>query len=242
MMLKKQTYLAVCEVIKMNKKSVLWVLLDLVFLIVFNTVFFVAGGTEHTASVWLSYGFIHFSYIMVLVTPFLIRKSSSSAIFGFSIYSISATYFFVEFITGLVFIFLKQESVKPALIVQIIIAGIYAIILISHLIANESTADSVERHEDEVAFIKQSSARIKPLIGKLSSKKANKEIEKAYDLLHSSPSRSISTVKLLEASILEKIAELESAISSEDENAAITKAGEVIALTEDRNRKIRTAQ
>ena len=241
-MLKKQTYLAVCEVNEMNKKSVLWVLLDLVFLIVFNTVFFVAGGTEHPASVWLSYGFIHFSYIMVLVTPFLIRKSSSSAVFGFSIYSISATYFFVEFITGLVFIFLKQESVKPALIVQIIIAGIYAIILISHLIANESTADSVERHEDEVAFIKQSSARIKPLIGKLSSKKANKEIEKAYDLLHSSPSMSISTVKLLEASILEKIAELESAISSGDENAAITKAGEVIALTEDRNRKIRTVE
>ena len=226
----------------MNKKSVLWVLLDLVFLIVFNTVFFVAGGREHTASVWLSYGFIHFSYIMVLATPFLIRKSSSSAVFGFSIYSISATYFFIEFITGLVFVFLKQESVKPALIVQIIIAGIYAIILISHLIANESTADSVERHEDEVAFIKQSAARIKPLIGKMSSKKANKEIEKAYDLLHSSPSKSIVTVKSLESSILELISDLEAAVKANDENLAISKAGEVITLTQERNRKIRISQ
>ena len=242
MMQKKQTYLAVCKVIKMNKKSVLWVLLDLVLLIVFNTVFFVAGGTEHPASVWLSYGFIHFSYIMVLVTPFLIRKSSSSAVFGFSLYSISSTYFLVEFITGLVFIFLKQESVKLALIVQIIIAGVYAIILISHLIANESTADSVERHEDEVAYIKQATARIKPLVGKLSGKKANKEIEKAYDLLHSSPTKSVATVKSLEASVLDKIEELENAVGSGDENAAITKAGELISLVEERNRKIRIAQ
>lgn len=223
----------------MNKKSVLWVLLDLVFLIVFNTVFFVAGGTEHPASVWLSYGFIHFSYIMVLATPFLIRKSSSAAVFGFSIYSISATYFFVEFITGLVFIFLKQESFKPALIVQIIIAGIYAIILISHLIANESTADSIERHEDEVAYIKQSAARVKPLIGKMSNKKANKEIEKLYDLLHSSPTRSSSTVRSLELSIIDKIGELEDSISSENEDEVVAKVGNIISLVEDRNRKIR---
>ena len=59
----------------MRKKNVLWILLDLVFLIVFNVVFFVAGGTDHPASVWISYGFIHFSYIMLLITPILIRKS-----------------------------------------------------------------------------------------------------------------------------------------------------------------------
>lgn len=223
----------------MNKKSVLWVLLDLVFLIVFNTVFFVTGGTEHPASVWFSYGFIHFSYIMVLATPFLIRKSSSAAVLGFSIYSISATYFFVEFVTGLVFIFLKQESFKPALIVQIIIAGIYAIILISHLIANESTADSIERHEDEVAYIKQSAARVKPLIGKLSNKKANKEIEKLYDLLHSSPTKSSSTVRSLELSIIDKIGELEDSIFSENEDEVVAKVGNIISLVEDRNRKIR---
>ena len=85
------------------KKNVLWILLDLVFLIVFNTVFFVAGGTDHNASVWISYGFIHLSYILLIITPFLIRKSSSAAVFGFSLYSISSTYFLVEFIVGVIF-------------------------------------------------------------------------------------------------------------------------------------------
>lgn len=223
----------------MNKKSILYILLDLVFLAVFNTVFFVIGGTEHPASVWISYGFIHFSYLMILATPFLIRKSSSAAVFGFSLYSVSAVYFFVEFIVGLVFIFIGSESYKASLVVQVIIAGIYAVMLISNLIANEYTADSVERHEDEVEYIKNVASRVKILMGKSSDKKANKGIEKAYDILHSSPSRSVATVKLLEEEIKNKVTDLEDAVAADETAAIITIVGEIVAKTEERNRKLR---
>ena len=226
----------------MNKKSVLWILLDLIFLAVFNTVFFVVGGTDHTASVWISYGFIHFAYLMVLVTPFLIRKSSSAAVFGFSLYSISTTYFLLEFIVGLIFIFMKSESYKASLIVQVIVAGIYAVLLLSHLIANQHTADSVERHEEEVAYIKTASSRVKALIGKANDKKANKEIEKAYDALHSSPSKTVATVRSIESNVMNKVAELEGAVSDQDTATIITTAGEIVALMEERNRKIRLSQ
>lgn len=226
----------------MNKKSVLWILLDLIFLAVFNTVFFVAGGTDHTASVWISYGFIHFAYLMVLVTPFLIRKSSSAAVFGFSLYSISSTYFLLEFVVGLIFIFMKSESYKASLIVQVIVAGIYSVLLLSHLIANEHTADSVERHEEEVTYIKTASSRVKALIGKANDKKANKEIEKAYDTLHSSPSKTVATVRSIESNVMNKVAELEGAVSDQDTATIITTAGEIVALMEERNRKIRLSQ
>lgn len=226
----------------MNKKSVLWILLGPIFLAVFNTVFFVAGGTDHTASVWISYGFIHFAYLMVLVTPFLIRKSSSAAVFGFSLYSISSTYFLLEFVVGLVFIFMKSETYKSALIVQAIIAGIYAILLLSHLIANEHTADSVERHEEEVAYIKTASSRVKALVGKAKDKKANKQIEKAYDTLHSSPTKTVATVRSIESSVMNKVAELEGAVSDQDAATIITIAGEIVTLMEERNRKLRLSQ
>lgn len=226
----------------MNKKSVLWIILDLVFLIVFNTVFFFAGGFEHPASVWLSYGFIHFAYLMVIATPFLIRKSSSAAVFGFSLYSISSTYFLIEFAVGLIFIFLRQESVKAALIVQVIIVGIYAVILISHLLANESTADSIERREEEVSYIKTAASRVKALIGKLDNKKANKEVEKVYDLLHSSPTRTISSAHSLEMEIKNKISELEGAVAAKDNDVVITLSGELLQTIEERNRKIRLSQ
>ena len=223
----------------MNKKSILWILLDLIFLAVFNTVFFVAGGTTYPASVWISYGFIHFSYLMVLVTPFLIRKSSSAAVFGFSLYSISSSSFLVEFVVGVVCIFLKSESYKMPLIVQVIIAGIYGVLLLSHLIANEHTADSIEKHEDEVAYIKKAATRVKALIGKSSDKKANKEIEKAYDMLHSSPTKSIASVHSIETSVMNKISALEDAVGTNNASATITLAAEIIALMEERNRKIR---
>lgn len=225
----------------MNKKSILYILLDLVFLAVFNTVFFVIGGTEHPASVWISYGFIHFSYLMILVTSFLIRKSSSAAVFGFSLYSVSAVYFFAEFIVGLVFIFIGSESYKVSLVVQVIIAGIYTIMLLSNLIANEYTSDRVERHEDEVAYIKNAASRVKNLMGKASDKKANKEIERAYDTLHSSPSRSVATVKLLEEEIKNKVTDLEDAVAADETAAIITIAGKIVAKTEERNRKLKIA-
>lgn len=226
----------------MNKKSVLWIILDLIFLVVFNTVFFVATGFDHPASVWLSYGFIHFAYLMVLITPFLIRKSSSADVFGFSLYSISSTYFLIEFIVGLIFIFIGSESIKTSLIVQILIAGIYAVMLLSHLIANESTADSIERHEEEVSYIKTASSRVKQLVGKLDNKKANKEVEKVYDLLHSSPTRTISSVHSLEMEIKNIISDLESAVAAKDNDTAITLAGKLLQVIEERNRKIRVNQ
>ena len=226
----------------MKKKSVLLLVLYLIFLIVFNTVFFVGAGFEHPDSVWLSYGFIHFAYLMVLLTSCLIRKSGSAAVFGFSLYSISSTYFMIEFIVGVIFIFLRQENVKAALIVQIIIAGVYAVILLSHLLANESTADSLERREEEVSYIKSASSRLKYLIGKLDSKKANREIEKVYDLLHASPTRTIASVHFLEMEIKNKISELESAVAAKDNDAVIVLSGELQQIVEERNRKIRVSQ
>ncbi len=225
----------------MDKKGVLWAILDLIFLIVFNTVFFVAGGTEHTASVWISYGFIHFAYLMVLVTPRLVRKSSSAAVFGFALTSISSVYFLVEFAVGLIFVFMESESFKAALIVQIIIAGLYAIVLVAHMLANESTADSLERHEDEVAFIKTASSRVKPLLGKARDKKADKAMEKAYDLIHSSPSRSSPAVHALESAVMSRISDLADAVQAGNVDLVIATAGEIISAMEERNRKLRLA-
>lgn len=223
----------------MTKKSLLYVLLDSVFLAVFNTVFFVVGGTEHPASVWIAYSFIHLAYLMVLATPILTRKSSSAAVFGFSIYTVSTTYFIIEFIVGLVFIFLKSESYKMSLIVQIIIAGIYAVLLLSTLIANENTADSIERREAEVAYIKNVSSRVALLKDRMSDKKANREIERAYDALHASPSRTNESVQRLETEISDRVYDLEQAVRADSAEHVISISKAIVQLTEERNRILR---
>lgn len=223
----------------MNKKRVLWMLLDSVFLIVFNVIFFVAGGTDHPASVWISYGFIHFAYIMLLITPFLIRKSTNTAVIGFPIYSISSAYFTLAFVVGLIFIFNHPKSYKAALIAQVVIAGIYAVMLISHMIANESTADSIERHEMELRYVKDASAKLKGIMGSISDKKFQKKVEKLYDLLHSSPAKSNNSVRDYELTVLELIDVLESNINKNDIPAAEATISKIEQTANERNRRVK---
>ena len=45
------------------KKNILTVILNTVFIVVFNTLFFLNGGTQHVASIWITYGFLHFAYL-----------------------------------------------------------------------------------------------------------------------------------------------------------------------------------
>lgn len=225
-----------------NKKVVLGILLDLVFLIVFNTVFFILGGIEHSTGVWISYGFIHFAYLMVLTTPLLTRKSSALSVFRMTICGVSSVYFIIEFVVGLIFILINPETIKASLSIQIIIAGIYLVILILNLIANEDTADKLQRQEDEVTFIKNASSRVKAMMDKADDKKVNKTIEQAYDLIHSSPSKSCVSAQAIENDVMNKIGELESAVSSGDKNQIIKTVEEVISLMEERNRKVRSAR
>lgn len=223
------------------KKTILYIFLDLIFLILFNTVFFLVGGFSHPISVWISYGFIHFAYVMVLVTPFLVRKGSSSSVFGYSLYSISSVYFFAEFIAGVLFILIGANHFKTALLTQLIIAGIYGILLLGNLIANEHTAEQVERREREVAYLKEVSSRVKLLLGKLSDKKANKALETLYDLLHSSPSRSTKAVESLEADIMSRLFDLEKAVQKGDSSGTIDLANTVYSLTERRNNILKSS-
>lgn len=223
----------------MNKKNFLWVILDLIFLVIFNVVFFVISGTEHPASVWISYGFIHLAYIMLLITPKLIRKSSSSSVFGFSLYSISSTYFLVEFIIGVIFIFAKPESYKVSLVVQIITFGIYAAMLISHMIANEYTADNIERHELELQYVKNCSAQLKGIMNQVEDKNIKKKVEKAYDTLHSSPVRSNNTARDYELTVMDLIEILEQNIERNDLIAASTTLDKILKNADERNRRVR---
>lgn len=223
----------------MNKKNVLWLLLDLVFLVIFNVVFFVLGGTEHPASVWISYGFIHFSYIMLMITPKLIRKSSSSAVFGFSLYSISSAYFLIAFIVGVIFVFVRSESYKVSLVSQVIIAGLYLIMLISHMIANEHTADSIERHEMELQYVKESSAKIKGIMGSVEDRKLKKQVEKVYDLIHGSQTKSNNAARDYELTVMDLLEVLEQNIKRNDLVAASTTLDKIIKNAEERNRRVR---
>ena len=223
----------------MTKKNVLWILLDLVFLVIFNVVFFVLGGSAHPASVWISYAFIHLAYLLMLLTPFLVKKSTSRAVFGFALYSVSSAYFLVEFVIGLIFILFSPDSYKAALVVQLILAGIYAIILISNMIANESTAESEQRHQSELVYVKTCSAKLKGAVDKISDKSIRRKVERAYDVIHGSQVKSSAAVIPLERQIDNLIDSLVTDVNIGNFDSAVNKAERIVSLAEERNRQLR---
>lgn len=223
----------------MNKKKSLWPILDLIFLLVFNVVFFIAGGTTHETSAWISYGFIHFSYIMLLSTPFLIRKSSSAIVFGFPLYSISSSYFFLSFIVGLIFILADPDTYKWSLIIQVIIAGFYAIMLLSHMIANEHTADSVEKHEAELRYVKDSAAHVKYIMDNVTDRQLIKRLENMYDILHASPVKSSSAVREYEETVMSLIDVLENNVNRNDDVATVTTIDKIVGNANERNQRLK---
>ena len=224
----------------MKKKNVLWTILNLIFLIVFNVLFFAMGGDEHHASVWISYVFIHFAYLMLLLTPKLIRAGKSSAVFGFSLYSISASYFLIEFITGIIFILVAPESYKATLVVQLCMAGLYGILLVSHMLANEYTAEAEEKRQSQISYVKDASAKMKRLLDSISDKETKKKVERVYDAIYSSPVKSHPNLMEIEERILTSVNELDCMISAGNEEGVISVANSLLLLINERNNLLKS--
>jgi hypothetical protein len=221
------------------KKANLWAILDLVFLAIFNVLFFLLGGTEHSTSVWISYGFIHFSYLMLLATPLLTRKGKSSALFGAAIGTVSAIYFFAEFLIGLIFVLSKPESYIAALVIQLILAGAFIVVLVSNMLANESSADAEIKHQQEVSYIKSATSEVSALLSLVNDKAAKKKVERAFDELNSSPTKSRSEIAALESNILVALGQLKSAVNGGNGEAISQAADELFAVVAERNRKLK---
>lgn len=226
----------------MKKTNVLWTILNLIFLIVFNVLFFVIGGSEHKVSVWLSYAFIHFAYLMLVFTPILLRKGKSAAVFGFSLYWVSTVYFLVEFITGVVFILVSPVDFSTALLVQLGIAGLYGIMLVSVMIANERTADAEETRQYEIDYVMNASMKLKLLYENTRKKDTKKRVEKVYDALTSSPVKTHPSAAQVESQILLSIGELEDAVSNEQKDEIVRLSDSLLVSIRERNQQIKRAR
>jgi hypothetical protein len=224
----------------MKNTKPLWIILDLIFLIIFNTIFFSVLLQKQNIGIWISYGFIHFSYLMLLLTIFLIKKRTSSTIFGFSLFSISTIYFLTELVVGIVFLALSLDKFHITLIVQVCLAGLYGIILISNMIANEHTAASEERRQKEIFFIKDAISKLKIILSKIDDATIRKKVEKVLDVISTSPVKSHYELFDIEAKILESIDSLDESITNGDKNAVNSLLKSLIDYINTRNIQARS--
>jgi hypothetical protein len=222
------------------KINILRVIRNLIFVAVFNAVFFTLGGFEHNASVWISYGFIHFAYFMFLMSPMMIRRGKSAGVFAPPLFLISFYYFVIVFIAGLVFILMAYDNYKVVLVVQLVIASIYGVILALNLIANEHTANAEEKRQYEIYYVKDASVKLKGLLENINDKDAKKKVEAVYDAIYSSPVKSHPNLAQIENCIIQSINELDDAISSGNKENIISLSKSLLSAVNERNMRLKT--
>lgn len=231
-------------------RQIIWLILDAIFLIVFNVCFFIliADAEELPPSIWISYAFIHLSYILLLSTPFLVRQGNRAvADYRRPLYLGTWTYFVVTLVVNLAFILVSLNSVLIQLfeqlqlsprkgftawlvhmlvnsdgitaawllnlldspisegvawVVNMILFAIAAVYLLINILANSHTAEQQERHEQEALFVDTTAPRLKILVDNAKNKTIERELEKVYYAIKSSPLRSCAKAKDTETEIL----------------------------------------
>lgn len=129
------------------KSALIKTVISLVFLVIFNVVFFVGGVTLSDAN-WCSYGFASFAYLCLLATP-LLAKGSCSAILVGSLWLRALFFFFTELVIAIIFIFAEPTSIKWPLIVQGVLLAIFIILQLMSVMANDSTTASLQKQREE---------------------------------------------------------------------------------------------
>ena len=111
-------------------------------LILFNLLFFLLGDSVHPKSVWITYAWMQFAFLLLIATPWLARKGENGPVYKIILALVSGIYCLVEFIIGLIVIIIAPAGVKGAVVAQVIPFGIYLFVLLGNLLFIELAADS----------------------------------------------------------------------------------------------------
>ncbi|MCM1317275.1 MAG: hypothetical protein NC241_03745 [Bacteroides sp.] len=169
------------------KNNILKVIIGLVFIGIFNLIFFTADIPLTDAS-WCTYAFVMAAYILLLSTP-LFAKGSSDAILQGSLWVRASIYFFSELIAAAIFIAINPDAITWPVIVQGCMLAFFIIFQLMGVLANDATTDSLARQR-ELAFEKQSLIEeLQNALQCAGDPKAKSMLHRAIDAISNSPLR-----------------------------------------------------
>lgn len=225
------------------KKITLSIVLGLLFLILFNVLFFVLRGTDNSSVVWISYGFIHFAYLFVLATPLFTTKTQREAL-NYALWSQSITYFILELLVGLGFIAYATyggdlQGVTWPLFIQAGMCAIFLFIFLANVMANDHTNARIEERAAVKDSILNTADSIRPLISRCVDAEVKKKVERCYDAMRFSPVRSHPSIVDIEYDIRSAIDALENSLSEGSKDDQLKASAELLRLIDERKNKLK---
>lgn len=202
----------------MIKLQIRWLILGFIFLILFNVLFFLLGGNRPIASIWISYGFIHFAYLQILVIPSIVPKSKSTHVFIESTAVISTFYFLIELFVGILFILLKLKSWILALVLQLLFFSAFIIVFLLIHFTNKRTASVEEQRKITQKTINKSFAVLERAMVNLSGKDKDYIYTLISDL-KTLPLSTSSALQGIENNIIDECEEIQQAANNGNTDA-----------------------
>lgn len=218
----------------MKSKTILKAIMWLVFPIVFNIVFYSICGVKNSVSIWISYGFVHISYLALALTSLSLPKGEEEDSFAYPMYFISIVYVVLTLIACGAFIYMKKAPTKAAIITNAVLTGLYVVIFIAHKLTGDKIQASVAESKVGAKYIEKCAVKLELLKVKYAGDdKINSAITMAYDVVHSSPTRSDAKVEHLEKEALEIIESFGGSQQSAED--MIDKANKIVDIFNERN-------
>lgn len=216
------------------KTTLIRIVFTLVFLVVFNTLFFLLSGTDNPTSVWVSYAYIHVAYFTILFLPVLKTKGDASYYLSSVLYGQAITYFILELIAGVVFIVYRMESPVWSLVVQTALWLIFVVLILGNAWANQATAQSLEKRKQDIDAYQSMRMSLKRLIAKTDKPELKRLIADCSDKLEASASRQTQESEKIDIEIEQAIASLRQSITGDDVEESTSLARQLAGLIEER--------
>lgn len=216
------------------KTTLIRIVFTLVFLVVFNTLFFLLSGTNNPTSVWVSYAYIHVAYFTILFLPVLKTKGDASYYLSSVLYGQAITYFLLELIAGVVFIIYRMESPVWSLVVQTALWLIFVVLILGNAWANQATAQSLEKRKQDIDAYQSMRMSLKRLMAKTDKPDLKRLIADCSDKLEASSSRQTQKSEKIDIEIEQTIASLRQSITENDVEESTSLARQLAGLIEER--------
>jgi len=227
------------------KANIIKIVIGLIFLIVFNVLFFLLGGTERSDTEWVCYGFIHAAYLCLLVTPLFCNAGKGETVLSASLYLRALFYFFTELVIGIGFIWYDSYNPIPIVwpaIIQGILLAVFLILQLMSVLANDATKASLAKQRQERVYIRSLAENLKEAMRQVNDPALRKQIANCYESLRNSSLESFPEAAAAEMELEGAVNTLCSAIEIGDMSKLTQQIQNVQVAMRHRNQAIRMAR
>ena len=224
------------------KANILKVIIGLVFLVLFNVLFFLLGGTERTTTEWICYGFIHVAYLCLLSTPLLCNAGKGETVLSASLYLRALFFFFTELVIGIVFLWANPVSYTWATIIQGILLAIFLVLQLMSVLANDATKASLAKQRQERIYVRSLAENVKDAMRQVSDPALRKQMAACYESLNSTSIESFPEAASAEIELEDAVNTLCNAVVANDTAQLSQLIQNVQVALRHRNQAIRMAR